>query len=45
MVTAGSTNPDRSKITPQEIAFRTAVALSRSVFPACVGITVFNNIN
>ena len=38
MVTPGSTNPDKGKATPEEIATRTAIALSRSVNPACVGI-------
>lgn len=40
MVTPGSTNPERSKVTPVEIAHRTALALSRTVPPALVGVTV-----
>ncbi|CAK90045.1 unnamed protein product (macronuclear) [Paramecium tetraurelia] len=39
MVTPGSTNADRSKVTPQEIGYRTALALSRTVPPALVGVT------
>jgi len=41
MVTAGSTFPDRAKITPHEIAHRTCLALSRTVPPALVGVTVY----
>ncbi|CAK94271.1 unnamed protein product (macronuclear) [Paramecium tetraurelia] len=39
MVTPGSTNSDRSKVTPQEIGYRTALALSRTVPGALVGVT------
>jgi len=39
MVTPGSTNSERSKVTPVEIAHRTALALSRTVPPALVGVT------
>jgi fructose-bisphosphate aldolase class I len=38
MVTPGSKCPDKAKITPEEIATRTAIALSRTVVPALVGI-------
>lgn len=38
MITPGATNPDRSKVTPQEIAFKTVTALSRTVPPAVPGI-------
>lgn len=40
MVTAGSTNPERSKVSAHEIGYRTALALSRTVPPALVGVTV-----
>lgn len=39
MVTAGSKNADKPKITSEEIATRTVVALSRTVVPALVGVT------
>jgi len=39
MVTPGSTNPDKAKVSSQEIATRTVVALSRTVVPALVGVT------
>lgn len=39
MVTPGSKNEARSTVSAEEIAFRTVVALSRSVNPACQGIT------
>lgn len=38
MVTAGSTNPDKPKVTNSEIATRTVVALSRTAVPALVGV-------
>lgn len=38
MVTPGSTNENRVSVTAEEIAFRTVVALSRSVAPSCVGV-------
>lgn len=38
MVTSGTAFPDRAKITPQEIAARTATALSRTMPPALVGV-------
>lgn len=38
MVTSGKSHPDKDKITPEEIAARTATALSRSVPPALVGV-------
>lgn len=38
MVTPGSTNPDRAKITNEEIAARTVTALSRTAVPALVGV-------
>ena len=48
MVTPGSKNPDKPKITPEEIATRTCIALSRTVVPALVGVmvnkqTILNN--
>lgn len=45
MVTPGSTFPDRAKITPHEIAHRTCLALSRTIPPAMVGVTVIYIIN
>ncbi|KRX09161.1 hypothetical protein PPERSA_08877 [Pseudocohnilembus persalinus] len=39
MVTPGSQNPDKEKITAEEIATRTVIALSRTVVPALVGVT------
>lgn len=39
MVTPGKQNKDASTVTPQEIARRTAVALSRTAVPALVGVT------
>lgn len=39
MVTPGSKNADKAKVTPEEIATRTVVALSRTVVPALVGVT------
>jgi len=39
MVTPGSQNPDKAKVTASEIAYRTALALSRTVPPALVGVT------
>ena len=38
MVTPGSTFPNKASVTPQEIATRTVVALSRTVVPALVGV-------
>lgn len=38
MVTAGSSNPDKANVKPEEIAARTATALSRTVPPALVGV-------
>lgn len=38
MVTPGSKNPDKPNIKPEEIATRTAIALSRNVVPALVGV-------
>jgi fructose-bisphosphate aldolase class I len=38
MVTAGTKNPEREKITADEIATRTVVALSRTAVPALVGV-------
>lgn len=38
MVTPGSTNPDKAKITNEEIAARTVTALSRTAVPALVGV-------
>jgi len=38
MVSAGSTNPNKDKVTAEEIATRTVIALSRTVVPALVGI-------
>lgn len=38
MVTPGSSNPDKAKVTPEEIGARTAKALSRTVPPALVGV-------
>jgi len=40
MVTSGTAFPDRALITPQEIAARTATALSRTMPPALVGVFV-----
>ncbi len=40
MVTAGISAPGREAISAHEIAFRTCVALSRTVPPALVGVTV-----
>lgn len=42
MVTPGSTNPDKAKVSAVEVAHRTALALSRTVPPALVGVTVIN---
>lgn len=39
MVIPGKQNPDREKVTPEEIGQRTVVALSRSLVPAMVGVT------
>lgn len=39
MVTSGKQHPDADKVTPQEVAQRTVVALSRTVVPALVGVT------
>jgi fructose-bisphosphate aldolase class I len=39
MVTPGSKNENRATVTPAEIAWRTVTALSRSVYPSCVGVT------
>ena len=41
MVTPGSLNYDRQNVTAYEIAQRTVLALSRTVPPALVGVTVF----
>lgn len=38
MVTPGTSNANRANVTPQEIATLTAVALSRTVPPALVGV-------
>jgi fructose-bisphosphate aldolase class I len=38
MVTPGSQNPDKAKVTEVEIGHRTAIALSRTVPPALVGV-------
>lgn len=38
MITTGATFADRSKVTPQEIAFKTVTALSRTIPPAVPGI-------
>ncbi|KAM3139466.1 Fructose-bisphosphate aldolase 5 [Paramecium bursaria] len=38
MVTPGSQNPDRANVTAAEIGYRTALALSRTVPPALVGV-------
>lgn len=38
MVTPGNAHPERKNITPQEIGTRTAIALSRTVVPALVGV-------
>ena len=38
MVTAGTSCPDKSKVTPEEIGLRTAIAMSRSVLPSVPGI-------
>jgi fructose-bisphosphate aldolase class I len=38
MVTPGSTNADRAKVTEHEIAYRTCLALSRTLPPAMVGV-------
>jgi fructose-bisphosphate aldolase class I len=38
MVTPGSSFPDKDKVTAEEIATRTVVALSRTVVPALVGV-------
>lgn len=40
MVTSGSTNPDKAKVTPSEVGYRTALALSRTAPPALVGVVV-----
>lgn len=40
MVTAGSTNPDKAKVTAHEIGHRTVLALSRTLPPAMVGVMV-----
>jgi fructose-bisphosphate aldolase class I len=40
MVTPGSKNPDKAKVTAEEIATRTCIALSRTVPPALVGVVV-----
>ncbi len=40
MVTPGSSFPDKDKVTAEEIATRTVVALSRTVVPALVGVVV-----
>jgi fructose-bisphosphate aldolase class I len=42
MVTPGSTNPNKSKVTPSEIGLRSALAFSRTVPPAVPGIMVDN---
>ncbi len=42
MVTPGSKNPDRHKISPTEIGIRTATALSRTIPPSMVGVFVNN---
>jgi len=39
MVTPGKQCPDGDKVTPEEIAIRTATALSRTAVPALVGVT------
>jgi len=39
MVTPGSKNPDAANVTNHEIAYRTVLALSRTVPPALVGVT------
>lgn len=39
MVTPGTSNPDKANVTARDIAYRTVVALSRSVPPALVGVT------
>jgi fructose-bisphosphate aldolase class I len=38
MVTPGSTNPDAKKVTSAEIAWRTVLALSRTIPPAIPGV-------
>jgi len=38
MVTPGTTNPDKAKVTARDIAYRTVIALSRTVPPALVGV-------
>ena len=40
MVTPGNKFPNKEKITAEEIATRTVVALSRTVPPAMVGVMV-----
>jgi fructose-bisphosphate aldolase class I len=40
MVTPGSTNADAGKVSNAEIAYRTVLALSRTVPPALVGVVV-----
>ncbi len=39
MVTPGSSNADKDKITARDIAYHTVIALSRTVPPALVGVT------
>ena len=40
MVTPGSDHPTRATVTAREVARATAIALSRTVPPALVGVTV-----
>lgn len=40
MVTPGSDHPTRATVTAKEVARATAIALSRTVPPALVGVTV-----
>jgi len=44
MVTAGSTNVDKAKVDEHEIAYRTALALSRTLPPAMVGVMVIKDV-